>query len=156
MSAAEFSLSRNAFGRLVFTTRDGEAYEGVVPVRAFPVSEPEAGFSLVATDGHELAWIEHLSDLEADTRALLESELSSREFMPEIKRIAHVSSYATPSNWHVDTDRGQTVLVLKGEEDIRRLQQGALLVADCHGIQFLIKDIDKLDRSSRKLLDRFL
>lgn len=156
MSTVDFSLSRDAFGRLVFTTSAGEVYEGVVPVRAFPISAPDAGFALVAANGHELAWIERLSDLAAETRILLEAELARREFMPEIVRIVQVSSFATPSNWHLETDRGQTMLVLKSEEDIRRLPQGMLLITDCHGIQFLIKDIDKLDRASRKLLDRFL
>jgi hypothetical protein len=156
MSSADFSLSRNTFGRLVFTSHNEDVYEGVVPVRAFPISDPDAGFALVAADGHELAWIDRLSDLAADTRALLEAELASREFMPQIKRIIHVSSFATPSNWQVETDRGQTMLALKGEEDIRRLPQSMLLIADSYGIQFLIKDIDRLDRSSRKLLDHFL
>ena len=46
--------------------------------------------------------------------------------------------------------------MLKGEEDIRRLSRTRLLIADTHGIQFLIRDIGTLDRHSRKLLDRFL
>jgi hypothetical protein len=56
----------------------------------------------------------------------------------------------------VDTDRGETCLVLKGEEDIRRLGRTALLIADANGIQFLVRDIQSLDRASRKMLDRFL
>jgi hypothetical protein len=46
--------------------------------------------------------------------------------------------------------------VLKGEEDIRRVAQSTLLIADSHGIQFLIRDLTALDNASRKLLDRFL
>jgi hypothetical protein len=89
-------------------------------------------------------------------RGLIESELASREFMPEVKRIVSVSSFATPSTWHVETDRGATQLVLKGEEDIRRLGRTALLIADSNGIQFLVRDIQALDRASRRILDRFL
>jgi hypothetical protein len=47
-------------------------------------------------------------------------------------------------------------LVLKGEEDIRRLSTTRLIVADAHGVQFLIRDLPSLDRHTRKLLDRFL
>jgi hypothetical protein len=47
-------------------------------------------------------------------------------------------------------------LILKGEEDIRRLSASRLLIADTHGIQFLVRDMSQLDRHSRKLLDRFL
>ena len=76
--------------------------------------------------------------------------------MPETRRLNSGSSYATPSPWQVDTDRGAFEFVLKGEEDIRRLGGGALLVADSHGVQFLIRDLFALDRHSKKLLDRFL
>ena len=156
MPAPDFTLSRNAFGRLVFTAADGTVSEGVVPVRAFPISAAADGVALVSTDGREVAWLDCVADLPDQMRVLVEAELASREFMPEIKRIAGVSSFATPSTWQVDTDRGPTQLVLKGEEDIRRLGRTALLIADANGIQFLVREIQALDRASRKLLDRFL
>jgi hypothetical protein len=31
-----------------------------------------------------------------------------------------------------------------------------LIVSDKHGVQYLIRSLSKLDRASRKLLDRFL
>lgn len=76
--------------------------------------------------------------------------------MPEIRRIASVSTYATPSTWQVETDRGDTRFVLRGEEDIRRLAGQTLLISDSHGIHYLIRDALALDRHSRKILDRFL
>lgn len=156
MSGGNFQLTRNALGRLVFAAPGAASHEGVVPVRAFPIAAPDVGLALVDADGHELVWIDRLADLPSETRTLIEEELASREFMPEIRRLAHVSSFATPSTWQVDTDRGSTVLVLKGEEDIRRLSATMLLIADSHGVQFLIRDLHALDRHSRKLLDRFL
>lgn len=156
MTTPDFRLSRNAFGRLVLVAADGTAYEGVVPVRAFPIAAPEEGISLVSAEGHELAWLERLADLPPQPRALVEEELASREFVPEIRRLHRVSSFATPSTWEVETDRGETSFVLKGEEDIRRLGANGLLIADSHGIQFLIRDLTTLDKASRRLLDRFL
>ncbi|MBV5333846.1 DUF1854 domain-containing protein, partial [bacterium] len=82
----DYQLSRNAFGRLVFTGPDGIAQEGVVPVRAFPIAAPEQGIALVDPHGHELAWIERLTDLPDDLHALVAAELARRGFMPEIKR----------------------------------------------------------------------
>ena len=67
-----------------------------------------------------------------------------------------MSTYSTPSIWEVDTDRGPTRFVLKGEEDIRRLKDGALWIADSHGIQFVLHNRKALDRRSRRLLERFL
>ncbi len=152
----DYQLQRDAFGRLSFTGNDGETHEGVVPVRAFPIASPDQGIALVDPHGHELAWIEHLSDLPDDLRSLVEAELASREFMPIISRIVDVSSFATPSTWQVVTNHGETSLILKGEEDIRRLALPALLIADSHGIHYLIRDRNALDAHSRKILDRFL
>jgi hypothetical protein len=151
-----FQLSRNAFGRLVFTGTDGVVREGIIPVRAFPITSPDRGIALVDQGGHELAWIDQLEDLADELRRLVEVDLASREFIPEIKRIHDVSSFATPSVWSVETDRGKTSFILRGEESIRRLSPAALLISDRHGIHFLIRDRFALDRSSRRILDRFL
>lgn len=156
MNGASFELRRNAFGRLVFIDAEGTEHDDVVPVRAFPITEPERGIALVDSHGHELAWIERLTELPAPQRELVDGELRSREFMPVIRRIVSVSSYATPSTWRIETDRGPCDLVLKGEEDIRRLADPALLVSDAHGINYLIRDRQALDAPSRKILDRFL
>lgn len=150
-----FTLSRNAFGKLVFSNAEG-VHEGVVPVRAFPIASPDTGIAIVDVDGHELAWINRLEDLPGDTRAMLQEELKSREFLPVIDRIRQVSTFAVPSTWEVETDRGLTSFVLKGEEDIRRIAGSALIIADSHGVQYLIRDQGALDKGSRKLLDRFL
>ena len=156
MSKANFELQRDAYGQLVLTAQNGDIHHGVVPVRAFPIAAPDAGIALVNGEGHEVGWAEHLSDLPPAIAGLVEEELASREFVPEIERIASVSSFACPSTWQVVTNRGDAALVLKGEEDIRRLSRTRLLIADTHGIRFLIRDIGSLDRHSRKLLDRFL
>lgn len=156
MEIEDFKLSRNAAGRLVLTTAGGVVYPGVTPVRPFPISAPDEGLSLVDAHGHELAWIACLDDLPQATRSLVEEELAAREFTPEIRGLETVSTFATPSTWRVVTDRGVTSFVLKGEEDIRRLGQKGLLITDTNGIQYLVRDIQSLDRLSRRLLDRFL
>ncbi|NBS97116.1 MAG: DUF1854 domain-containing protein, partial [Betaproteobacteria bacterium] len=89
-------------------------------------------------------------------RRLVSEELASREFMPEILRIVAVSGYVTPSTWEIETNRGPTQLTLRGEEYIRRLSGGGLLITDRLGIQFLIPNLQALDRQSRQHLDRFL
>jgi len=156
MTNVNFQLERNNHGQLVLTGQNGEHHAGVVPVRAFPIGAPDDGIALVNVEGHEVGWVERIADLPPDIGRLVEEELASREFVPEIERIAEVSSFACPSTWQVVTNRGNAALVLKGEEDIRRLSRTRLLIADAHGIHFLVRDIGALDRHSRKLLDRFL
>lgn len=151
-----FQLTRNSFGKLVLTAADGQVHEGVLPVRAFPIQAPDEGISMVLPDGKEVAWIDDLASLPDDIGQLVQDELEGREFMPEILRIVGVTSFATPCTWTVATDRGHTEFLLKGEEDIRRIGAASLLVADNHGIHFLIRDMFTIDKHSRKILDRFL
>ncbi len=156
MRTPDFHLMRNAFGQLTLTAADGSVCTGVVPVRAFPIAAPTEGIALIGPDGHEAGWIERLELLPAALRQTVEEELARREFVPEILRIHGVSSFATPSTWRIATDRGETTLVLWGEEYIRRLGKSGLLIEDSRGIHFRVRDSNRLDRASRRLLDRFL
>lgn len=154
-----YHLRKDAFGNLALVWSDGEVIERVTPVRAFPFSDPEHGFSLADAESHEVLWLDSINDLSASDRALVDEALAAREFMPVITRINSVSSFNTPSTWQVETAQGKTQLVLKGEEHIRRINGmggNNLLISDNHGIQFLIKDVTQLDKHSRRLLDRFL
>jgi hypothetical protein len=152
----EFSLARDAFGRLVMTSMMGEVCVGVLPVRAFPITAPNESLAIVGPHGEELAWIDQLNTQPESIRILITEELAAREFMPEIVRILSVSGFGTPSTWEIETNRGATRLTLRGEEYIRRLAGGGLLITDRFGIQFLIPDLKALDRPSRQFLDRFL
>ncbi|WP_370681044.1 DUF1854 domain-containing protein [Comamonas sp. GB3 AK4-5] len=154
---AGLRLSRNAHGRLVLTLSSGQTFEAVVPVRAYPLIAPEEGLSLVATDGKEALWVDRMADLPAEVRALIEEDLAVREFVPTILAIRNVSSFSTPSTWDLETDRGPAQMVLKAEEDIRKLEgRTKLLISGSDGVQYRIPDSNQLDKASRKLLGRFL
>jgi hypothetical protein len=155
-SMKNFTLSKNTFGQLCLRTEDGQFYEQVLPVKAFPISLPGECIALVDRDGHELVWLENLNQISADNQVIIKEELANREFMPVLTRISEVSSFATPSTWTVETSRGATQFVLKGEEDIRRISKDTYLISDNHGVQYLIENIQLLDKHSRRLLDRFL
>jgi hypothetical protein len=151
-----FDLQRDAFGRWVLQLPDGTRHAPVTAVRAFPVSSPDQGAALVDAEGHELLWIAQPHALDSALQAALMQALNEREFLPEILRLESVSSLITPSIWRVQTDRGPTEFLLKGEEDIRRLTGTVLLINDAHGVQYMIRDLAAMDKHSRKLLDRFL
>ena len=156
MSPTTFTLAFDAFGKLVLTLADGTQHVGAVAVRAFPIAAPQQSISILSAEGKELVWIESLDTLPDNERQHVLQALQGREFMPEILRLDGVNSFSTPSVWRVQTSRGATEFVLKGEEDIHRLSPTTLIVADAHGVQFLIRDLPALDRHTRKLLDRFL
>ena len=149
-------LQLDAFGRLLLTDLNGVAHAGVTPVRAHPISAPDEGVSLVGVHGHELAWIPRLSGLPDGPRHLLQAELVGREFHPTLQRLISVNTFATPSTWRIQTDRGEVDFVLKSEEDIRRLDECRLLITSNHGVQLQVPDRWALDRQSKRLLERFL
>ena len=155
-SLTNIQFDQGPSGRWYFVSADGVQYEHVMAVRSFPVAAPEEGIAVVDVDGKELLWIPHLNLLSDTVRVNVLRAMTQREFMPQILKLLGVSSFVTPSIWDIETDRGFTTLLLKGEEDIRRLSASVLLVTDGHGVQFLIRDIAQMDRQSRKLLDRFL
>ena len=148
--SSTIELERDSFGRLVLQG------EPVVPVRAFPLTAPDQGISLVGNDGRERVWIDDLQAMPEPSRRLLQEVLEVRDFAPQLLKLHKVSSFGVPSTWSVSTDRGDTSFVLKAEEDIRRLEGGALLIASAAGVQFRVPQTSALDRHSRKLLERFL
>ncbi len=156
MSTLNFEFDGDVAGHWFYVSGQGVRHERVIVVRAFPVAAPEECVALVDAEGHELLWIPALDDLSAALRANVVRALTQREFMPRILKLRGVSSLVAPCTWDIETDRGDTSLHLKGEEDIRRLSATVLLVTDLHGVQFLIRDLAQMDRHSRKLLDRFL
>jgi Domain of unknown function (DUF1854) len=149
------TLRRDSAGRLELNL-DGDVHRNVTPVRAFPVTAPNEGIALMSKDGKELLWIARIADCHPEFAALVTEELSQRDFMPVISEITRVSSFVTPCTWTVATDRGETQFILRGEEGIRKLSAGALLITDSYGLQYLVPDYRKLDRAGRKILDRFL
>jgi hypothetical protein len=149
------TLERDLLGRLILIDADGVRHVGVYPVRAFPITAPGAGISIMDESGKELCWFDSGNMIPESELALIEEEMAAREFMPVIEKITKVSTFATPSIWDIETDRGPTRIRLKGEEDIRRIAGNTLLIADSNGLQFLIKDSTELDKVSKKILDRF-
>ena len=58
---------------------------------------------------------------------------------PTLRSCTACRASACPAPGRVSTDRGDTRFVLKAEEDIRRLEGGALLIASAHGVQFRVR-----------------
>jgi hypothetical protein len=150
------ALHHDAWGRLVFTDAAGRQHVGVEPVRAFPLSDPAHGVSLLDAEGHELLWVDDLAELPAGVRGVLEEELRRREFVPVIRRILRVSAPVEPSEWEVETDRGLARFVLNSEDDVHALDEHRALLHDAHGVRYLIPDTRTLDATSRRLLERYL
>lgn len=146
----------DAFGRLNLRLPDGTAHTGVVPVRAFPSSDPSHWVSLCDCNGREIALLESLDLLSSEARQILQAELARREFQPVIERIVEVRSGPANIEWRVITDRGETVFTTAGEDSVRQGADGAVAITDTHGIRYRILDERNLDPATRRYLRRYL
>ena len=151
-----FSLFRDSLGRLVLCDRKGQEHIDVKPIRIFPISDPEHWVSICDTNSNELVCVEDFSKLPDQVRQTLLEELGVREFLPIIKKIMRISSRFEPSEWEVETDRGETRFILNDEDDIHRLSTYRILIIDAHRIRFLIPDVRQLDSASRRLLAHYI
>ena len=91
----ELTLERDGLGRLLHIAGDGTP-EPVVPVRAFPLTAPDHGISLVGSDGRERVWIDDLAAVPEASRRLLGEVLAVRDFAPTLRALHKVMSYQRP------------------------------------------------------------
>ncbi len=149
------NLERDASGQLILTGQNEARSQVVTAARAFPLSAPGGWISLRDDSGCECALIEDPSSLDPETRRLVENDLARREFRPVIRRIFSVSSVAEPCEWDVETDRGRVCFILMGEDRVRILSSGQVVVTDSNGLRYLIPDAETLDPKSRRILERY-
>jgi Domain of unknown function (DUF1854) len=152
----QFSLERDVAGRLVLTDRWGKVHVDVVPVRSFPISEPDGWISLLDGHGREIACVDDLAHVSPDIRELIRQELAEREFLPRIERVVRVLTSKEPHVWDVITDRGPVQFLLRDDDDIRRLGPHRAILVDMHGVRFYIPDSRQLDAKSRRILSQYL
>jgi|SRR5271157_5456121 len=148
-------LEHDPWGQLLMETDDGQKFSAVVPVRAFPVSDPDRWISICDAHGQEIVRIDDIQELPLDVRTTLAVELSRREFVPVIRRILSATQHE-PSDWCVETDRGRTAFQLNSEDDVRRIEPDQASIVDAHGIRYLITSVRGLDGGSRRILEYFL
>lgn len=149
-------LRESTQGKLALFQGDTLVADQVTPVLAFPFSAPNESISIVDEYSKEMAWIDRLDELDADSQAAVNGYLAVREFRPNVLRITSVSTYSTPSIWMLETDRGPCKFELPTDESIRRLGGNRLVLTHANGMQFIIEDLFALDARSRQILARFM
>jgi hypothetical protein len=149
-------LQRDRWSHLQLTLDDRRVFENIKATRLFPFSDREAWISLRDGTGREIILVESLTQLNAEVRQQLESDLHEQEFLPVIERVLSVSGDVEPCEWQVQTDRGTTRFVLKHVDDVRRLDAQRALVTDAFGVRYLVADLGRLDPFSRRVMEQYV
>ena len=135
---------------------DGIEHHDVQTVRCFPLTDPDRWLSICDGHGRELVCIVEPSKISVSSRLALEAYRKQREFQPIVEKIHRIEHGPNAVTWTVDTDRGPHTIVVKSDDDVRRLADRQFLVIDAHGIRFRIPDSSRLDAAGRHLLERYL
>lgn len=148
--------------RLEFRTDDQlwakrNGVETAVQVRScFPWSDPSGYVSLRDEDEKEIALVERLCDLEADSRLAVEFALVRAGFVFEIESVESIKDDFEIRNWTVITRGNRRSFQTKLDDWPHKLPGGSILIRDVFGDLFHIRDMQALDVRSRKLLWAFI
>lgn len=140
-----------------------EFFERIVPVRAFPITEPDEYISIREPDtreggkGDEIGMIEKLADFDEQTEKLILEELSRRYFTPVIQKIYGVKEKFGYLYFDVLTSAGKVSFVMNNpSSNIRILEDKRSLIYDIDGNCFEIPQIEKMDKASYKKIEIYL
>ena len=162
---AKFSRSEGGLISLELTGADGnkEFFERVVPVRAFPITDPECFISIREPDtreggkGAEIGMMEKISDFGKETEELILEELDRRYFTPVIEKIYNVKEKFGYLYFDVLTSSGKVSFVMNNpSSNIRVLEDKRSLIYDIDGNCFEIPEVEKMDKASFKKIEIYL
>lgn len=145
-------LYRNRFGELVLEY-EGERFEDVTPLKAFPLSAPENYIALIDSEDNEIGIIEDLNSLPEESRRVLREELEERYMVPKILKVLEVEEVFGMPVWRVVTDKGERTIELMSRSDAKLLPSGKVIIRDIDGNRYEIPNYWDLDPRSRSLLD---
>lgn len=143
-------------GDKLYVNYNGTTYECVKPVRLFPLTAKDRMISLFDQSGSEIGIIRDIRELDAESRAALEKELSVRYFMPKILRINSIKVEFGMARWDVETDHGRRQFLVRERNDVQLMPGNRVLIVDADGNPYEIPSYFALDPHSKSLLEEQL
>lgn len=125
--------------------------------RAFPLSRADEYVSIRDGAGKEIGILRSLDGLEQGTRDLFERELDRRYFTPAIETIEALRMEAGMWRFVVQTQRGPAEFYVRNWRDnAHELNPGRWHIHSVDGGRFEIRDLERMDDRSRRLMDQLL
>lgn len=157
LDPTETRVRVNAHGELEIELPDGTVHADVRVVPAFPISRPNQFVHVEDAEGAELGVVLEPRRLDRESRDLVLAQADQAYFMPRVSRIVRVDERMGIARWEVETDRGWASFdVVSRSESVWYVGKDRLVIRDADGNRYLIEDLSKLDRRSRRLADLFL
>jgi len=161
ISKAEFYKTDGGFAGLKY---DGKDYPHVTLKRALPIAQPNEYISVYDAENKEVGIIKALNELSAANLDIAVNELARRYFCPfvlEIKSVKDKMGYVyielllSPEDGSAKT-HVKSCALKDVSRNIRMLNEKSIIIFDVDGNRYLIKDVNALDKASRKRIDPYL
>ena len=133
------------------TLQNGDVYEKLEPRRLFPVSRIDEYITLLDVDGKEVAVIRKLTDIDKDSKEIIEYSLNDYYLVPHITKIISITEKNGKIHWTVETDRGYKEFDVRNRNhDVRVYSDGRVRVRDSDDNRYLISNYHELDAHSKR------
>lgn len=146
----------NEFEELCLKVGDGEPMRPLRAYRGFPVTAVDDFISLKDADEEEVALVRRVSDLDRDSRRVLEAELERSYFTATITKVEAIDEEYHIPTWTVTTDRGPRRFELRSSRRDVRVLGWRVLIRDADGNRYEIPDLGQLDQASRAIVDQHI
>ena len=144
-------------GVLCLTIEGDRSWPGVHCARAFPISDPAHYIGFQDRAGRDIGMLVDPSELDIESRRILERELELRYFVPEVMDVLSVKEEFGAVYWQVRTDRGDKEIVIRNLKDsVHELSGNRAMIIDVDGNRFLIPDTRRLSPQALNILLRGL
>ena len=144
-------ITANENNLVNLSLQNGEIFEKLEPRRLFPVSRIDEYITLLDTDGKEVAVIRKMTDLDAESKEVIEYSLNDYYLVPHITRIVSITEKNGKIHWIVETDRGYKEFDVRNRNhDVRVYSDGRVRVRDSDDNRYIISDYRTLDAHSKR------
>ena len=140
----------------------GEDYKHIVLRRIMPIDQPLHYISVADQDNKEICILKAVSDLPKDQKEIVERELDSRYYSPEVLDLISVKDKLgyVYMEMRLRNKQGKeydkSCAVKDVSCNIRMLSNNSVIIFDVDGNRYVVSDLGALNKQSLRKLDAYL
>lgn len=140
------------------TLKDGTVIEDLEPRRLFPITKSDMFVTLLDKDEREVGFVRDLTELDPDSRRVLEECFAEFYMIPKITQLTRCEEKFGSLKWFVETDHGPVSFRIRNRHsDIKQLYgTNRVIIRDSNDNRYEIPDLTTLDVHSQRLLISYL
>ena len=155
---ASFEMNNGFLTLTVSSSGEEKRYDRVFLHRAFPHELLWEYISVLGEESREIGLIYNIEDFNAETAAILKTELERKYYSPAILEINGVKERYGFSYWKVKLEDGRSLNFTMRDtfRNIVHTGEDSAILIDVDGNRYSIKEISALDRKSYRRIELYL